>query len=109
MRPMKRTLLATGLLILLGPQSGFAQQSEASNNDGADGPIRLEATIRANKEQPRVLTIVPWQLPKYRQIEGALNWQPVMLEPQLIQRESFIRQLAIEQVLEADEGEQATK
>jgi hypothetical protein len=29
--------------------------------------IKLEETIRGNQEQPKVLTIVPWQSPKTRQ------------------------------------------
>jgi hypothetical protein len=31
------------------------------------GVIKLEETIRGNQEQPKVLTIVPWQSPKTRQ------------------------------------------
>lgn len=62
-----------------------------------DEPIRLEATIRGNKEQPRVLSIVPWQLPKYRNIEGTLSWQPVNSQPQLIERNRFLRRVALSQ------------
>lgn len=29
--------------------------------------IKLEQTIRGNQEQPKVLTIVPWQSPKTKQ------------------------------------------
>ncbi|MFT4810807.1 MAG: hypothetical protein ACI9LX_004175 [Paraglaciecola sp.] len=31
------------------------------------GVIKLEETIRGNQEQPKVLTIVPWQSPKTKQ------------------------------------------
>ena len=35
----------------------------------AQGPevIKLEETIRGNQEQPKVLTIVPWQSPKAKE------------------------------------------
>ncbi len=75
----------------------LAQQVDEAS---AGEPLKLEATIRGNKEQPRVLSIVPWQLPKYRPIEGALNWQPALISPRPIHRDSFTRQLAIEQVMQ---------
>ncbi|MGJ8680611.1 hypothetical protein [Paraglaciecola sp.] len=32
--------------------------------------IQLEATFRGSQEQPKVLTIVPWQLPLFSEVEG---------------------------------------
>lgn len=71
--------------------------SHAQDNSTADtqAPIRLEATIRGNKEQPSVLSIVPWQLPKHRTIEGALSWQPSVSEIQPIDRKRFLRKLSV--------------
>ncbi|MCU7556055.1 hypothetical protein OCL06_15800 [Alteromonas sp. ASW11-19] len=78
----------------------FPAQAQQVEEAKAGEPLKLEATIRGNKEQPRVLSIVPWQLPKYRPIEGALNWQPALISPRPIHRDSFTRQLAIEQVMQ---------
>lgn len=52
--------------------------------------VQLEATIRGSQEQPKVLTIVPWQLPKFTRIEGQapILVAPVQLTP--LFRESFV-------------------
>ncbi|MDB2331497.1 hypothetical protein N9V74_07305 [Alteromonas sp.] len=73
--------------------------ANAQNVDEAtpDTPLRLEATIRGNKEQPRVLSIVPWQLPKHRNIRGALLWTPMNTQPQPIERNRFLRRVALNQ------------
>ncbi|RDV28185.1 hypothetical protein DXV75_04305 [Alteromonas aestuariivivens] len=80
--------------VLISTLAGMGNALAASEQDGANSePLRLEATIRANKEQPRVLSIVPWQLPQHRQINGALSWQPQLSVPAMIERNQFIQQL----------------
>ena len=100
--------IMTITLILMVTSSGHALAQSAERTDSNE-PLRLEDTIRGNKEQPRVLSIVPWQLPKYRPIEGALNWQPSLISPRPIHRDSFTRQLSVEQIMQgestATEGE----
>lgn len=95
---MKAILIILSLFIA-GSSTVFAQSAE--RRDAAE-PLRLEDTIRGNKEQPRVLSIVPWQLPKYRPIEGALDWQPSLITPRPIHRDSFTRQLAIENIMQGE-------
>lgn len=68
----------------------------AELNNANQGPvIRLEDTIRGNKEQPQVLTIVPWQLPTHKRIDEATKWQPVVSQLPPIERTSMLRNLQI--------------
>lgn len=54
--------------------------------------VQLQATIRASKEQPKVLTIVPWQLPQYNPVVG--HSPSVATLPQLspLFRKSFVQE-----------------
>ena len=57
--------------------------------------IELEETIRGNQEQPKVLTIVPWQLPKTKQtlpspIVERINKKFVPLQRDELQRQIHI-------------------
>lgn len=57
--------------------------------------IKLEETIRGNQEQPKVLTIVPWQSPKAKQalpspIVDRINKTFVPL-----QRDELLRQIEL--------------
>lgn len=92
-----KTVVITLVLVMLLPCQSLAQSDSRAD---ADTPLRLEDTIRGNKEQPRVLSIVPWQLPKYRPIEGALDWQPSLISPRPIHRDSFTRQLSVEKIMQ---------
>lgn len=83
------------LITITAVLSGVVMAPVAAQS--SDDPIRLEATIRGNKEQPRVLSIVPWQLPKYRNIEGTLSWQPMNTQPERIERNRFLRRVALSQ------------
>ncbi|MDO6565569.1 hypothetical protein Q4561_00725 [Alteromonas sp. 1_MG-2023] len=77
------------LLFICSPSA--AQQEETS----PDEPLRLEATIRGDKEQPRVISIVPWQLPIHREIEGTLSWEPSNKELEPLNRKQFLRKVAL--------------
>jgi hypothetical protein len=57
--------------------------------------LRLEETIRGNKEQPQVLTIVPWQLPSHQRINENKAWQPMIEALPSIERGQFLRDLAV--------------
>ncbi|MEP1554386.1 MAG: hypothetical protein ABJJ44_17890 [Paraglaciecola sp.] len=74
-------------LIMLSLSSSilFAQQQEV---------VTIEETIRGNQEQPKVLTIVPWQAPWLKealpsQIVERINKQFVPL-----QRDELLRELS---------------
>lgn len=57
--------------------------------------LRLEDTIRGNKEQPQVLTIVPWQLPVHQRINESTEWRLQVSQLTSIERNAFLRQLAV--------------
>ncbi|GEA11503.1 hypothetical protein [Alteromonas sp. KUL49] len=85
--PLTKSIAA---VLLLGLSNlVLAQQTEE--------PIRLEVTIKGSKEQPQVLSIVPWQLPEHRSIDGTLTWPLKAMELSLIERKSFMRNLALTQ------------
>ncbi|WP_158971411.1 hypothetical protein [Paraglaciecola sp. L3A3] len=90
---MKKTLLIILGCTLLGSLSGFAQEPvEQGKSKAIANKIKLEATFRGNQEQPKVLTIVPWQLPVYTAIKGQQpsHIKPLQLEP--IFRKSFVNE-----------------
>ncbi|MEM0911644.1 MAG: hypothetical protein AAGJ37_11750 [Pseudomonadota bacterium] len=67
----------------------------------SSGPIiRLEDTIRGNKEQPQVLTIVPWQLPVHKNIDATSKWQPAIDKLAPIERNTLLRNLDVFAVVE---------
>ena len=57
--------------------------------------IKLEQTIRGNQEQPKVLTIVPWQSPKTKKalpspIVERINKKFVPLQREVLKRQIHI-------------------
>ncbi len=63
--------------------------------------LRLEDTIRGNREQPQVLTIVPWQLPVHQRINEGSEWQLRVNPLPAIERHAFLRNMALMKELEA--------
>lgn len=58
--------------------------------------LRLEETIRGNKEQPKVLSIVPWQLPLYQRIDrNEQRWAPIKTRLNLLERNSFLKEIKL--------------
>jgi hypothetical protein len=58
--------------------------------------LRLEETIRGNKEQPKVLSIVPWQLPLYQRIDrNEQRWAPIKTRLKLLERNSFLKEIKL--------------
>lgn len=71
-------------------------QAQPVRNSANQQPIlRLEDTIRGNKEQPQVLTIVPWQLPVHQRINENEEWQLQVNKLPSIERNAFLRRLAV--------------
>ncbi|MEO9945998.1 hypothetical protein [Paraglaciecola sp.] len=75
----------TLIMLSLSNSILFAQQQEV---------VTIEETIRGNQEQPKVLTIVPWQAPSLKealpsQIVERINKQFVPL-----QRDELLRELS---------------
>jgi hypothetical protein len=57
--------------------------------------IQLEETIRGNQEQPKVLTIVPWQSPKTKQALPSPIVERINKTFVPLQREELKRQIHI--------------
>ena len=58
--------------------------------------LRLEETIRGNKEQPKVLSIVPWQLPLYQRIDrNEQRWAPIKTKLKPMERNSFLKEIKL--------------
>lgn len=73
-----------------------ADNAERAIDSSNQQPIlRLEDTIRGNKEQPQVLTIVPWQLPVHQRINENEEWQLQVNKLPSIERNAFLRRLAV--------------
>jgi hypothetical protein len=79
---MKRLCLS--IIILLASVNAAAQQQQV---------IKLEDTIRGNQEQPKVLTIVPWQAPTFKQALPSPILQRINLKFVALERDEFSRQL----------------
>ena len=56
------------------------------------GVIQLEAVIRGNQQQPKVLTIVPWQSPERRNTLPSPVWQQVRQQLQPLERRNFLQE-----------------
>ena len=103
---MKTAFISFSLLVsLLIAFSVAAQQTSQENKDtlannpNEDEVLRLEDTIRGNREQPQVLTIVPWQLPIHQRIDENKEWQQQVTSLNSIERGAFLRNLALKQTL----------
>lgn len=70
--------------------------ASADNASSSTDILRLEETIRGNKEQPKVLSIVPWQLPLYQRIDrNKQPWAPLKTELKSLERNSFLKEIKI--------------
>ncbi|MDT0595029.1 hypothetical protein [Glaciecola petra] len=76
-------------------QANDTQTQQVRNNSNQQPILRLEDTIRGNKEQPQVLTIVPWQLPVHQRINENEEWQLQVNKLPSIERNAFLRRLAV--------------
>jgi hypothetical protein len=78
-----------------------ASSKTAPNSISQQPVLRLEDTIRGNKEQPQVLTIVPWQLPVHQRINENTQWQLQVNQLSSIERNAFLRNLAVVKEIKA--------
>ena len=78
-----------------------ASLQTAPNTNSQQPILRLEDTIRGNKEQPQVLTIVPWQLPVHQRINENTQWQLQVTQLSSIERNAFLRNLAVVKEIKA--------
>lgn len=66
------------------------------NVSAAGDILRLEETIRGNKEQPKVLSIVPWQLPLHQRIDrNEQRWAPIKTKLKPLERNSFLKEIKL--------------
>ena len=79
-----------GLLIIILSSGAIAQQNQTTEPN----LVQLEATIRGDKEQPNVLSIVPWQLPMAKTVDGQVLDTVTMIDIQPMTRAQFQRELA---------------
>jgi hypothetical protein len=85
---------------LSAPQTSPTNNPEKRVHKTADiHKIQLTTTVRGSQEQPKVLTIVPWQLPVYSKIEGRapVTTQLPQLKP--LYRASFVNEQKVYQKL----------
>jgi hypothetical protein len=83
-----------------GVQEAKPNSQLRSNTDKQRTILRLEDTIRGNKDQPQVLTIVPWQLPVHQRINENKEWQLQVKQLPSIERNAFLRSLAVVKEIE---------
>lgn len=88
-------------------QSPIDVRVASDGNVSASGDVlRLEETIRGNKEQPKVLSIVPWQLPLHQRIDRNENrWAPIKTSLKPLVRNKFLKEINL---LEGIQNSQAT-
>jgi hypothetical protein len=79
---------AMGVVMSLGFLGNIANAQEPA-------VIQLEETIRGNQEQPKVLTIVPWQSPKTKQALPSPIVERINKTFVPLQREELKRQIHI--------------
>ena len=77
-------------------------QSGSANKDDV---LRLEETIRGNKEQPKVLSIVPWQLPLHQRIDrNEQRWAPIKTQLKALERNSFLKEIKLLEGIQNDQS-----
>ncbi|MFT4732428.1 MAG: hypothetical protein ACI89W_001453 [Gammaproteobacteria bacterium] len=75
------------------------------NVSSSDDILRLEETIRGNKEQPKVLSIVPWQLPLYQRIDrNEQRWAPMKTKLKSLERSSFLKKIKLLQGIQSSQS-----
>ncbi|MFT5276713.1 MAG: hypothetical protein ACI97K_002292 [Glaciecola sp.] len=88
------------------------QQSPIDLTVASDGNVsqtgdilRLEETIRGNKEQPKVLSIVPWQLPLHQRIDrNEQRWAPIQTQLKPLERNSFLKEIKLIDVIQPSQS-----
>lgn len=81
------------IVAVLGAFSAFSAKAQQRPPALQQQSIKLEETIRGNQEQPKVLTIVPWQSPKEKQALPGLILQRLNKKFLPLERDEFQRQI----------------
>ncbi|MDM7862029.1 hypothetical protein QTP81_15605 [Alteromonas sp. ASW11-36] len=91
--------LITAYLVVTASAVMIADVKAQQNAADTDGVIRLEETIRGDQQQPRVLSIVPWDSPAHKRIgRVALTGdRTAFMEP--LERSAFLQRVALHQAL----------
>jgi hypothetical protein len=74
------------------PQKSRKTALDKTSTTNSGGVIQLEAVIRGNQQQPKVLTIVPWQSPERRNALPSPVWQQVRQQLQPLERREFLQE-----------------
>ena len=81
-------------LLLLG--SGMVYAVQEATEQVQEQPldvIKLETTIRASREQPTLMSIVPWQPPSQKQVLPSPILQRIEQKFKPLKRDEFQRQI----------------
>lgn len=74
--------------------SGQEPVKEVQPQSGSSNKLQLEATIRGSREQPTVISIVPWQQPEQKGQLPSPAIQQINQRLKPIDRREFLRELA---------------
>lgn len=87
--------LVLSLCLLVSPTLLPAQDKPPQG----DNILKLEAIIRGNQQQPKVMTIVPWQTPTPKSPFARADLTPLPRTLQPLERQRFLREIALQQKL----------
>ncbi|WP_416306154.1 hypothetical protein [Neptunicella sp. SCSIO 80796] len=91
--------LGLSLCLLLYPALLLAQDKPQGGNI-----LKLDAIIRGSQEQPKVMTIVPWQTPTPKSPFSRADLTPLPRTLAPLERRHFLREIALHEKLS---GQQA--
>ena len=87
-----------GLSILCAPlqaqETPPAEPAGSPQTEYPPGVLKLEATIRGSREQPKVMSIVPWQPPSQNNLLPSPVMRRIDQTFSPLDREEFLRRLA---------------
>lgn len=94
-----RSITLSALMLLFFSFGLQAQESqeipapEAQKSNAEQPILKLEATIRGSREQPKVMSIVPWQPPTEKQPLPSPVLSRINQQFQALNRDEFRRQI----------------
>ena len=84
---------AVKISLMLTVLASFSIKAQQSPPAVQQQRIQIEDTIRGNQEQPKVMSIVPWQSPKEKQALPSLILQRLNKKFKPLERDEFQRQI----------------
>lgn len=99
-----RATLSTGIFVSLLAAASAAAPRTATAQPQAS--VTLSSTVSGNREQPRVMYIVPWQQPQAAQFDYELDntIAEELFTP--VDRDEFVRELTFRHALEQRQAAQ---